>query len=423
LVSPKGDAEMKNGARKKLTDITIQNLKPGPKRFIEWEPHGLGVRVTPKGVKSFVFVYRYEGRLRMMTLRNEAGKTTYPSISLAEARKAHRDALDKLNGGVDPAAMADAEREEHRSAPTVADLAGEYLEKWAKPRKRSWREDARILTKDVLPVWGQRKAKDITRRDVIRLLDGVVDRGAGIMANRTLAVIRKMFNFAVTRDMVPVSPCIGARAPAPEKSRDRVLTPDEIRALWQGLEAAKMAEGTKLALKLQLVTAQRKGEVVSAAWEELDLAESWWTIPGHKSKNGLPHRVPLSPLAIELFQAAKAYSGDSPWIFPSPRGNKHITPEAVDHAIRRPGLEALGSTFVPHDLRRTAASNIASLGFGAFVGKVLNHKERGVTAVYDRHSYDQEKRQALEAWGRKLTTIIFGSDDNENKVVLLSRGA
>ena len=146
-----------------------------------------------------------------------------------------------------------------------------------------------------------------------------------------------------------------------------------------------MAEGTKLALKLQLVTAQRKGEVVSAAWEEVDLVEGWWTIPGHTSKNALPHRVPLSPLAIEPFQAANVFSGDSPWIFPSPRGKKHITPEAVDHALRRSGLETLRFSFVPHDLRRTAVSNIASLGFGALVGKVLNHKERRVTAVYDRH--------------------------------------
>jgi integrase len=372
--------------------------------------------VTPNGVKTFIFKYRFDGKVRWMTLG------TYPKMSLAEAHEAHADAWKVLRQGTDPGANALEERKAECMALTVAALADEYLEKWARPRKRSWREDARILVKDVLPEWRQRKAKDITRRDVIRLLDGIVDRGAGIMANRTLAVIRKMFNFAVTRDIVPVSPCIGARAPAPEQSRDRVLTPDEIRALWQGLETAKMAEGTKLALKLQIVTAQRKGEVVSAAWEELDLVEAWWTIPGHKSKNALPHRVPLSPLAIELFQAAKVFSGGSPWIFPSPRGNKHITPEAVDHALRRPGLETLGFTFVPHDLRRTAASNIASLGFGALVGKVLNHKERGVTAVYDRHSYDQEKRQALEAWGRRLKAIVYGTEDDD-KVIPLMRGA
>ena len=221
-----------------------------------------------------------------------------------------------------------------------------------------------------------------------------------------------MFNFAVSRDIVAVSPCLAVRSPAPEQRRDRVLTTDEIRALWHGLEGAKMmAEGTKLALKLQLVTGQRKAEIVSAAWDEIDLTDRWWTIPPEKAKNKMAHRVPLSPLALELLQAAKNITGDSPWIFPSPQTDRHITPEAVDHALRRPGLEALGFTFVPHDLRRTAASHMTGMGISRLVVcKILNHVERGVTAVYDRHSYDKEKRQALEAWGRKLQAIVEGTE-------------
>lgn len=413
---------MRNGTGKKLTDFQIQNLKASSKRYIEWEPHGLGVRVTPNGVKSFVFVYRFDGKLRMMTLRNEAGKSTYPAITLAEARKVHRDAQDKLDKGIDPAAKAIEVCNAEREAPTVTFLIDEYLEKWAKPRKRSWREDERILKKDVIPEWGQRKAKEITRRDVIQLLDGIVERGASIMANRTLATIRKMFNFAFSRDIVPISPCLSVQAPAPEQRRDRVLTMDEILALWHGLEAAKMmAAGTKLALKLQLVTAQRKGEIVSAAWGDFDLAEKWWTIPAEKAKNGLPHRVPLSPLALELLQTVKTFSGDSPWLFPSPQTDRHITPEAVDHALRRPGLENLGFSFVPHDLRRTAASHMTGMGIPRLVvSKILNHVERGVIAVYDRHSYDREKRQALEAWGRKLKEIICERQDNV--ITLIRKG-
>lgn len=394
----------------KLTDLSLKNLKPKAERYEVWEEgrHGFGVRVTPKGHKSFIFMYRFGGKARRLTLGH------YPAMSLAKARQEHADARTLLEGGVDPGAKAVSEREEQRKAPTIADLAQEYLEKWAKVRKRerSIREDKRILDKDVLPAWGTFKALDITRRDVINLLDEIVDRGAPIMANRTLAVIRKMFNFAVTRDIVPVSPCGGVQAPAPEQQRDRILTNDEIRALWQGLEAAKMAEGTKLALKLQLVTAQRKGEVVSAAWEEIDMAEGWWTIPGEKSKNNLPHRVPLSPLAVELFQAAKFFAGDSPWVFPSPRGGKHITPEAIDHALRRPGPEALGFAFVPHDLRRTAASLMTGMGIPRLVvSKILNHVERGVIRVYDRHTYDNEKQRALEKWSRKLKSIIGLRDD------------
>jgi integrase len=322
--------------------------------------------------------------------------------------------------GIDPGAKAVAERKEDRKAPTVADLTAEYLEKWAKPRKRSWAVDKRILEKDVLPDWGRRKAKDITRRDIISLLDRVADRG-GVMANRTLAVIRKMFNFAVSRDIVPTSPCTAVQAPAPENRRDRVLTAEEIKAFWQGLGKTRITEGIRLALKLQLVTAQRKGEVISSAWADFDLDEGWWTIPAEKAKNGLPHRVPLSAMALDLLQTAKTIAGDSPWVFPSPRGPRHITPTAVDHALRLALKTLEMEHFVPHDLRRTAASHMAGGGTSRLVvSKLLNHVENGVTAVYDRHSYDREKRQALEAWGLKLRAIVEGAETN---VIPMVRGS
>jgi integrase len=422
---------------KSLTDILIRNLKPrAGERPEVFEGHGFGVRVESTGRKTFNYLYRMkgDGKKRRLILGVYAGneedkakapdKTPdgYPLLTLAEARKAHAEAIDKVRKGIDPGTQAIAEREADRQAKTVADLSDEYLEKWAKPRKRSWKEDERILIKDILPEWGQRKACEITRRDVINLLDDIVDRGAKIMANRTLAVVRKMFNFAVSRDIVPVSPCLGIQAPAQEQQRDRVLTTDEICALWHALDGAKMAEGTKIALKLQLVTAQRKAEIVSAAWDEIDLNGKWWTIPAEKAKNKMAHRVPLSPLALELLQQAKALSSDSHWVLPSPRAGKHITPEAVDHALRRPGLESLGFTFVPHDLRRTAASHMTGAGVSRLVvSKLLNHVENGVTAVYDRHSYDREKRQALETWSRKLGEIIGGQKPKSNVVHLIGK--
>ncbi|MDI6812602.1 MAG: tyrosine-type recombinase/integrase [Deltaproteobacteria bacterium] len=398
----------------KLTDRQIKNLKPRLDRYEVFEDRGFGIRVAPTGRKTFIYLYRMPGepKKRRLTIG------TYPKMTLAEAHRKYAEAKEMVAQGIDPGSKTVTERAEERKAPNLATLANEYVEKWAKPRKRSWKEDKRILEKDILPSWGQRKAKDITRRDIIRLLDGIVDRGAGIMANRTLAVIRKMFNFAVSRDIVPVSPCLAVRAPAPEQRRDRVLTTDEIRALWHGLEGAKMmAEGTKLALKLQLVTAQRKAEIVTAAWEEIDFTDKWWTIPPEKAKNKMAHRVPLSSLALELLQAAKNLAGESPWVFPSPQTERHITPEAVDHALRRPGLEALGFTFVPHDLRRTAASHMTGMGISRLVvSKILNHVERGVTAVYDRHSYDREKRQALEAWGRKIQEVVGISEEMSNVI-------
>ncbi|MCX5888447.1 MAG: integrase arm-type DNA-binding domain-containing protein [Deltaproteobacteria bacterium] len=419
---------MKNG-KKKLTDFQIKNLKAKDKRYTEWGERGFGVRVTPNGVKTFIFKYRFDGKVRWMTLG------IYPQMTLADAHEAHGDAWKVLRQGIDPGAQAIEDREVERQAPTVAYLASKYLEEWAMPRKRSWKTDKRILEKDVLPEWGRRKVRDITRRDVKDLLRKVLDRG-GIMANRTLALIRKMFNYAVDElEIISVSPCLKIKAPAPENQRDRVLTAEEIRGFWHGLDGEGMKTINpfiRFALKLELATAQRKGECCAAAWEEIDLEEGWWTIPAEKTmlrenhgvedglaKNKLPHRVHLTALAIKILQAAKALSGDSPWVFPSPRTNRPITPPAVNHAMRL-RLNSLGFTFVPHDLRRTAASHMTGMGISRLVvSKILNHAERGVTAVYDRHSYDGEKRQALDSWGRKLQAIIEGTKSN---VVSMIRG-
>jgi integrase len=406
----------------KFTDRSIQSLKPKDERYIVWKDggDGLGLRVSPKGKKTFIYMYRFDGRARMMTLGD------YPRVSLSKANMEHSNAADQLKRGFDPGSDKVASRKAEREAETVKELVSEYLEKWAKPRKRSWEEDERILEKDILPKWKYRKAKDIKRKDVIAILDEVVNRGAAIQANRTFGIIRKMFNFAVSRDIVPFSPCAGVSPPSAENQRDRVLTDAEIKQLWNKLDDAKMHNNTKLAIRLILTTAQRAGEVVSAEWSEIDIDGGWWLIPAEKAKNNLPHRVPLSPLAKEVLKQIKPYSGASLYLFPSPlspkikegskrkstanpekRKDKPIDESALGHALRN-NLERLGlENVVPHDLRRTAASHITGMGISRLVvSKLLNHVERGVTAVYDRYSYDAEKRKALIAWGKKITSIL-----------------
>lgn len=317
------------------------------------------------------------------------------------------EATKLLERGIDPGQREVQEKKAERTAETVAELAEAYLDKWARPRKRSAAEDERILRKDVFPAWGRRKAKDIARRDVIALLDKIVDRGSPISANRTLAVIRRMFGWALSRDLVPASPCAAVKAPAKESRRDRVLTTEEIARLWRALDEPEMPISLpiRLALKLQLVTAQRKGEVINAAWSESELAEGVWTIPAEKAKNGMPHRVPLSPLARAVLDAIP--EPHSQWLFPSPRGGGPIGGQSVDHAMHR-NPEALGiGNITPHDLRRSAASHMTSVEISRLVvSKILNHAEPGITAVYDRHSYDREKRAALDAWGARLEEII-----------------
>ncbi len=213
------------------------------------------------------------------------------------------------------------------------------------------------------------------------------------------------------------------RAPAKENQRDRVLSAEEIRTLWKGLDTAPMSEGVKLVLKLQLATAQRKGEIVGAALAEFDLEDNVWTIPAERSKNGQAHRVPLSPLALSLIAETRKHAGDSPWLFPSPRDRGPITPPAVNRAVYKslPAIDVADLT--PHDLRRTAASFMTSLGISRLtVSKILNHVETGVTAVYDRHSYDAEKRHALDTWAAHLESIVKGKPAASNVVSLATAG-
>lgn len=389
----------------KFTDRSIQSLKADTSRYIKWKDNGdgLGIRVSPKGKKSFIYMYRFDGKSRMMTLGD------YPKMSLVEANIAHSKALELKSLGIDPAEKHIIAARQEREAETIEELVAEYIEKWAKPRKRSWYKDQLILNKDVLPHWEKRKAKDITRKDVVALLDRIVSRGAEIQANRTLAIIRKMFNFAISRDLVEISPCSGIKAPAAERKRERVLSEQEIVNLWVKIPQSNMHISTQIATKLLLVCGQRAGEVISMEWKELDLDGKWWTIPSHKAKNNLAHRVPLSNLAISLLEQASLYAGQSNYVFPSPRTDNHINVDAMSQAFKRSAeLFAFEEKVIPHDLRRTAASHMTGMGINRLVvKKILNHVESDITAVYDRHSYDNEKRKALEAWGDKLTEIII----------------
>ncbi|WP_218814121.1 tyrosine-type recombinase/integrase [Rickettsiella endosymbiont of Dermanyssus gallinae] len=343
LEEPRKEPQKENS---RFTDKLIKSLKPKPQRYDvrEKSGQGFGIRVFPSNQKSWVFLYHFEGKKKRMTLG------TYPLVSLNEARQKHFEALRVLSSGKDPNVIKQETQLASKNAETIPGLIEEYLEKWAKKRKRSWKEDERILKKDVLSVWGKKKAKDIKKHDVISLLDKVIERGSPIAANRTLAVIRKMFNFAVERSILPITPCYNMKAPALENQRDRVLSFDEIRFFWVGLDKFSCSELIKLALKLQLTTAQRKGEVVSAEWKEMDLKTGWWTIPSHKAKNRNAHRVPLSKLALSLLVELKKYSGHTSWLFPSRVGNQSLTGSSIDHALLK-NLQILDSakSFTPHD--------------------------------------------------------------------------
>lgn len=395
-------------ATAKFSDRFVANLKPKPARYELREPnaHGTGtlaLRVSPNGHKAWQYLYTVDGRDRRMTLG------AYPAMTVAEAHAACGEAMRNREAGRDPGAVVVDARAAERKAPTVATLAAMFLEQHVRPHKaaKSILNDERTMANDVLPALGAHKAEAIERRDVRDLLKRIVDRGAPIQANRTLALVRKMFNWGMGEDLVPSNPCIGVKAPGKETQRDRVLTESELREVWAVLPiAAGMAPETRLALQFQLVTAQRCGEALSLRWAEVDLAAGWWTIPAAKAKNGKSHRVPLSPQALDLLAAARALNPDRQVVFPSHLGDRPMVETAVGRALFRNLAQFPVAPFTPHDLRRTAASHMTGIGVSRLVvSKILNHAEQGVTAVYDRHSYDAEKRDALERWGRRLAEL------------------
>jgi integrase len=398
----------------KLTARSVARLKPpdtGQIDYFDDSLPGFGLRVSAGGRRAWVLLYRHGTLKRRLTLG------PYPDLPLAAARDKARDHLREVAHGRDPA----AEKAAGRKAETFEELALDYLERYAKKRKRSWRKDELALARDLLPRFATLKAKAISRRDINRLLDSIVDRGAPIQANRTFEILRRIFNWGIERDIVAVNPCRGIRAPGEERARDRVLSEDELRAVWNAL--APEQDRIAAMFKLRLLTAQRGGEVATIRRRDLDLQGAWWTIPAEFSKNGLAHRVPLVPQAVEIIKATlgltapEPKAGDDAWLFPSPISDGPLVNDwkAVARIRKRSGVE-----FRPHDLRRTGASLMTGMGISRLtVSKILNHAESSITAVYDRHSYDAEKRQALEAWAVRLDQIVTGRTADADKVISL----
>lgn len=264
------------------------------------------------------------------------------------------------------------------------------------------------MMKDVMPVWGTRKAAAITRRDAVPLVDDIRLR-APVVANRLQGVLTRMFNFAAERGIIEHSPLNDMRRP-PEKARDRVLNDEEIRLLWAGLDPCHkrgMFQVTRLALKMILLTGQRPGEVCGMTWDEID-GEGFWNIQADRRKGRESQRVPLSGMALDVIKQARVYSNMTPFVFTSTRGGTHIETHtastAILHSWERMGIK---EQFTPHDLRRTVRTRLAELGIDDVVAeRVLGHKLQGIMGVYNRHSCDTEKRQSLEKWAKKLQQII-----------------
>lgn len=398
--------------------------------------HGLCLRVTDTGAKTWVYRYRLpDGRQPRFTI----GKLS--AVSLKDARDIAAELAVGVVKGGDPASDRRKARafaaNPLRTFNDLADLyeqrcaSGEWMPKGKRKRESTLVSEEGVLRRNIRPILGRMPYPAITKADVKSLLRGMTSRGIGAQANKTHAVIRQVFNFAISEDLVTHNPTAGINQPATTNARDRVWTDAELRRLWIALsdhknivdskgEHVPITETLAIALKLAAVLGQRRGEIIGMEVCELDLAARTWTIPGSRMKANRPHLVPLPDLAVTLIEKAIAATNagrnsQSEYVFRTTwEVDEPIQPASLTRAMSRV-TKALGiPRATVHDLRRTMSTAMTSerLRVSHFIrSEVLGHATSGggaavSSAHYDVNTYLSEKRQALNAWARLLATIV-----------------
>ncbi len=391
--------------RVELTDRFVAGAKAGD--YFDAKTAGLNLRVTPNGVKSWFTVYTSpkDGKRARVTLGR------YPQTSLARARTLAIEARGHADEGQDPRDVRAAQA----GAMTVRQLVTSYLEKHVRPNLRSADAIERRFNKNVLPIIGELALADLHRREVSRVIDPILARRSPVESARCFEDIRAVFRWGVSRGDLDHNPAEGMRKPGEAKPRERILSDGEIGTLWKGLpEALPRSKSCQRIVKLCLVTAQRVGEVSGMRLNELDLDAKLWSIPGSRTKNKHAHSVPLSDLAVEIIKDALADADESDFVFLNEEGDGSLPGHAVAKTITKAQDRFGLSHWTAHDLRRTAVSNMASLGIAPIIlGHVINHRsvtKAGVTLnVYSHYTYDREKREALDSWSERLLAIVAGA--------------
>jgi integrase len=414
----------------KLTQLTVENIRPGAARIEVPDSRcsGLYLVIQSSGAKSWAVRYRITGKPRKLTLDPAPGGAL---LTLAAAHKAAADALAKVAEGIDPAEQKRIRRETgieaaaSRAHDTVERLVDAFIERYCKPRNRSWKATEGYFRREVLPAWRGKSVHEIEREDVEDLVDRIAEDGRPVMANRVLAAVRKFFSWLIGPGRSSLhsrlktgNPAAGIEPPAHETRRDRVLTNAEIVSLWKALDA----EGGPFAqlVRVMLLTGQRRGEVAGMSRSEVDFDNRLWTMPSVRTKNRLPHVVPLSDqvasILLSMHEIAGSYmftiSGRKPvanFYQPKARLDKRMKP---------------ATPWTLHDLRRTCATGLGDIGVQPhIIEAALNHvsgHKRGVAGTYNRSAYAKEKTEALQRWADHVEGLVTS---NPAKVVPLRRGA
>jgi integrase len=423
--------------RKELTAKAIESVKPPRSGRVEiWDSRvpGFGLRVAASGAMAWVVMTRIKGRQVRKTLpgrpyleavedNGRRGKRL-AGFGLAEARQLAGAVKDAAREGRDLLAEMQAEQDagrkqeeaKRKAVKTFGDLVKDYCLREIPHLSRGWEVESTI-DRELLPNWGDRELAEIGKVDVREITNAVLDAGKPAAANKLFEIIRRLFNWAIKQGNYGVdhSPCDRMDPPAKKVERDRVLTDDEIRALWAAGEALGYPFGPFF--QLLLLLGQRLNEVAGMQWSEIDWKESVWTIPVERCKSKRPHLVPLSSSAVAILQSLPRFAG--PHAFTTTAGKRPISGfhKAKERLDQLGGIEA---HYRIHDLRRTVRTRLAKLGVVEVVAeRVINHAPRGLSRIYDQWGYLPEKRAALEAWAGMLRDIL--EPQPENVVTLEAR--
>ena len=415
---------------------SVDALKASDRDAFLWDEElsGFGLKVTPKGVKSYLFQYRMGGR-GTPTRRYTIGR--HGPLTPDRARQIARDLAFKVHQGIDP---VEEERERQRLAATMgfASYVETFTEGYLKTEwGDSWPQAKRQLEMHVVPVLGQKALSEITPSHINPVFDALRDRPA--LQRNVHAVLRKLFNWAEKRDDVSVSPMGKMDVPKGVKRRKRILSPDELLACWRASYSLTPPRGAFV--RVLIATLQRRSEVAALPWAELSQTKAMWDLPDDRAKNGHEHLVPLNALAMAEFDGLG-------WkrrgvVFPSATGTTPISnfsdikaeldrlmlpilQDLADERADRLGEDRHTTRLEPwrlHDIRRTGTTQMQALGFPIEVTeRVINHHEggeaSGIRAVYNLYEYLPEKTRALESWGAWLEKLISGAEDAPNVVAL-----
>jgi integrase len=374
---------------------------------------GFGIRIGRTGKPTFFAMRRQRGAGRSQAVRITIG--TYPLIPLLEARQRARDLLRDLHAGIDP-----REREAERLRAEAAEklntfraVAEEFIARHV-ARARTARSIELRIRRELIARWGDRPITGITRRDVIEMIEEIVDDGRPAAAHATLAYTKKLFGWAIARDILEHSPSdrvsardlIGAK-----RARQRVLSDAELALIWRATEGAIEATYPDAPfVRLLLLLGVRRGELAHAKWGEFDLDKGTWTLVGDRTKNADPLVVPLPKAAIEILWALPRFN--SGHVFAAARGAGAVNSfdaikERLDGRLAALNGGKSLESFTFHDLRRTFRTGLSTLGVAPHVAELcIGHRQRGIAAVYDVNRFERERREAMERWAAHLRSIV-----------------